>query len=148
MAYAWFVIPVQPGLLSQVIGTFTGSHGSYRVEKTVVGNPLYERDLRAGYGPPYTTYPAAAAAARRLAATAKANTTPGIIPGEQPGAADTSVKPALSWALSARGLAGWFFRGLKILFGGILVILGVARLTGADNAVTKLAMKAPGAALL
>lgn len=147
-APAWFVIPVQPGLISQVIGVFTGSHGTYKVVKTFVGHPLYEQYLHQGFGPPYPSYAAAAAEARTLATQARANTTPPLVPGEQPGAADTSVKPALSWILHGTGFAGWFRRGLKLLFGGILMIIGVAKLTGADNTITQLALRVPGAALL
>jgi hypothetical protein len=53
-----------------------------------------------------------------------------------------------SWSLVFSGISGWFFRGLKVLFGGILVIIGVSRLTGIDNKVVQLATKVPGAALL
>jgi hypothetical protein len=77
MADAWFVIPVQPGLLSQIAGYFKGSSGTYRVAKTVVGNPLYDQYMQAGYGPPYSSYAAAAAAAKQAAATGKANALPG-----------------------------------------------------------------------
>lgn len=48
-----------------------------------------------------------------------------------------------SWSLSVSGIAGWFFRGLKILFGGILMIIGISRLAGAENAVTRAAGKLP-----
>jgi hypothetical protein len=53
-----------------------------------------------------------------------------------------------SWSLVFSGISGWFFRGLKVLFGGILAIIGVSRLTGIDNKITQLATKVPGAALL
>jgi hypothetical protein len=43
--------------------------------------------------------------------------------------------------LEASGFADWFFRGLKILLGGILMILGLSRLTGAENIVTRTASK-------
>lgn len=55
----------------------------------------------------------------------------------------TSVKSLLpSWSLIFGGFKDWFARGLKIVFGGILIILGVSHLTGLDNKVTQLAGKA------
>lgn len=54
------------------------------------------------------------------------------------------VTNPLSWSLSATGIAGWFKRGLKMLFGGILMIVAFTHLTGADNKVTQLAMSAGG----
>lgn len=51
--------------------------------------------------------------------------------------------PVLSWALQGSGLAGWFLRGLKILLGGVLITIGLARITGADSEVGKLAGKVP-----
>jgi hypothetical protein len=47
-----------------------------------------------------------------------------------------------SWSLIASGFTGYFVRGLKILFGGILIVLGISHATGLDNAVTRLAGKA------
>lgn len=48
----------------------------------------------------------------------------------------------LSWSLVLSGFKDWFVRGLKMVFGGILVILAVSHLTGLDNKVTQLAGKA------
>lgn len=48
-----------------------------------------------------------------------------------------------SFSLIVQNIAPWFFRGLKILFGGVLLVLGISHLTGADNAVTQLAGKVP-----
>jgi hypothetical protein len=128
-------------LLSQVFGTFTGEHGTYRVAKTVVGNPLYVQYQKAGYGPPYSTYAAAVTAAKKLAAQAAGNATPPLIPGEQPGAADTSAKPTFN--LVFRNISGWFFRGLKIVFGAAMIIAGISKMTGVDNKITQLAGKLP-----
>jgi hypothetical protein len=41
------------------------------------------------------------------------------------------------WQLLASGFSGWFVRGLKVTFGGILLILAVSHLTGASNALTR-----------
>lgn len=41
-----------------------------------------------------------------------------------------------SWGLKVSGITPYFVRGLKILFGGVLIILGIARLTGADDKLT------------
>lgn len=45
----------------------------------------------------------------------------------------------LDFSLNATGISGWFFRGLKVLFGGILMILAVSHLTGLSNKVTQVA---------
>jgi hypothetical protein len=52
------------------------------------------------------------------------------------------------WGLHISGISGWFLRGLKVVLGSILMIIGIAKLTGADNQVTRLARAVPGAALL
>lgn len=77
-----------------------------------------------------------------------ATSSPGLKPGGVEGPAGKAppapVHPAdaaLKWAVRTSGIAPWFFRGLKILFGGVLIIIGVSRLTGVDNAVTQLASK-------
>jgi len=62
--------------------------------------------------------------------------------------ADLARDATSGWQLSATGLSGWFMRGLKLLFGGILMIIGIAKLTGADNQVVRLARAVPGAAAL
>lgn len=49
----------------------------------------------------------------------------------------------LTWALSGTGFAGWFMRGLKIMLGGVLIIVGLGRITGADSALGKIAGKVP-----
>jgi hypothetical protein len=140
MAYAWFVIPIMPGIIDQIIGTiFTGQYGTYKVAKTVVGNPLYNQYQSAGYGPPYTTYAAAVAEAKSLSKTAKKNAVPPI--GTNP--AQNATPAAIAFGLSVSGIAGWFMRGMKVLFGGVLIVLGISKLTGADNKITQLASKIP-----
>lgn len=54
----------------------------------------------------------------------------------------SSLNPA-NWNLQVSGVAGWFFRGLKVLFGGVLMIIGISKLTGIDNKITQLASKIP-----
>lgn len=55
-------------------------------------------------------------------------------------AAQDVVKAAVpKYSLQASGFSGWFMRGVKMIFGGILMILAVSRLTGLDNKVTQLA---------
>lgn len=56
--------------------------------------------------------------------------------------------PGLSWVLSGSGLAGWFLRGVKMLFGGILMISAISHLTGLDNKAAQLVGTAGKAALL
>jgi hypothetical protein len=58
------------------------------------------------------------------------------------GPASGSGQP-FSWQLLIHGVAPWFFRGLKLLFGGVLMIVGISRLTGADNKIVQLASKIP-----
>ena len=117
-----------------------------------VSLPLYEALLHTGTG--WHEYSTQA----QMQAAISANHWPaanqgiqlGKIPAETGGVAGAAASGAIkdTFSLNASGLAGWFFRGLKILFGGILMIIGIAKLTGADNAVVQLAKSAPGAALL
>jgi hypothetical protein len=46
------------------------------------------------------------------------------------------------FSLDISNVAGWFFRGLKILFGGVLMIIGISKITGVDNKITQLASNA------
>lgn len=60
------------------------------------------------------------------------------LPTNSPG---SSTNPLSQFSLNASGFSEWFMRGLKILLGGILIVLGISRLTGAENAVTAAASK-------
>jgi hypothetical protein len=56
----------------------------------------------------------------------------------------TAVGNALGgWNLAVSGIAGWFARALKVTLGGVLMIIGLSRLTGVDNKITQLAGKVP-----
>jgi hypothetical protein len=44
-----------------------------------------------------------------------------------------------SWDVLVSGISGWFVRGLKVVFGGILLIMSVSHLTGASNKLTQVA---------
>ena len=57
--------------------------------------------------------------------------------------AATAAASGLTGQLKVTGVAAWFFRGLKIVFGGILMIIGISKLTGADNTIVQLAGKVP-----
>ena len=76
---------------------------------------------------PYATQAAAQQAATGSSAT---TTTPGAADRsstsnvEASGGADVKFP---SWSLSISGLAGWFFRGLKIALGSIMMIIGVTK---------------------
>ena len=48
-----------------------------------------------------------------------------------------------NWKLDIQGISGWFKRGLKVLFGGVLMIVGVSKLMNVDNKITALAGKVP-----
>ena len=58
-------------------------------------------------------------------------TTGSVVAGENAGAG------LGDWQLSLSGVGAWFARGLKLLFGGILMIVAVLHLTGADNKLTQ-----------
>lgn len=49
----------------------------------------------------------------------------------------------LDWSLILSGFKEWFVRGLKVVFGGILMLLGISHLTGLDNKVTQIAGMIP-----
>jgi hypothetical protein len=59
--------------------------------------------------------------------------------GPPKGSTGPSDSPLSGWNLQVTGIAAWFVRGLKVVFGGILIILGISHLTGADNKITELA---------
>lgn len=54
-----------------------------------------------------------------------------------------SIPGLPTFSLSVSGIAGWFFRALKVIFGGILMIVGISHLTGVDNKIVQLASKIP-----
>lgn len=56
--------------------------------------------------------------------------------------ATNALDKSLRFGLHVQGIAGWFFRGLKVLVGGILILIGISKLTGADNKITQMAAKA------
>lgn len=123
-----FIVSVQQGSAvdKQLLGNFTG-----RV--TVGGRSGY---LRAG---PYTTL---AAAQAYLKVGAQNANTP--VPGVQvkPGGGLAVTNPLnglLHWALNVTGISGWFARALKVGFGGILMIMGIAKLTHSEDKILKVA---------
>lgn len=60
-----------------------------------------------------------------------------------PGQLAQDGENALTYSFGVSGIAGWFFRGLKIVLGGVLIVLGLSRITGAANAITQAAAKVP-----
>lgn len=127
---AWFVVPVMPGIISQIAGYFKGSHGTYKVVKTFVGHPLYNQYTTAGYGPPYSSYAAAAAAAKQLAATGAANALPGA--GFNPIPPGSSAQQGASFGLGDIGkLAATltdrhtWVRIAEFIVGGGLIYIGI-----------------------
>lgn len=148
-APAWFVVPVQPGLLSQIAGYFKGSSGTYKVVKTFVSQPLYNQYTAAGYGPPYDTYAAAVTAAKEFAAKGKANALPGSGFSGIPPGSSAQQGPKLGNPLAGLAAIGDFFQRLsqantwiragQVLAGLVLIAAGVARITHAIPAATKIA---------
>jgi hypothetical protein len=57
------------------------------------------------------------------------------------GAVGQAVAPTFN--LVIRNISGWFFRGLKIVFGAAMIIAGISKMTGVDNKITQLAGKLP-----
>ena len=45
------------------------------------------------------------------------------------------AKNPFKFALGATGVAAWFVRGMKVVFGGTLIIFGLAKITGTENAL-------------
>lgn len=135
-APAWFVVGVQPGLISQIAGYFKGSSGTYQVYKTYVGHPLYNFLMAGGYGPPYDSYAAAVAAAQQFAKTGKENALPGAggFSSIPPGAGPKIPNP-----LHGLEAIGDFFQRLtqpatwvrvgEVALGGILIYAGVRALS-------------------
>lgn len=48
-----------------------------------------------------------------------------------------------TFGLSVSGISGWFIRAMKVVFGGVLILVGIMHLTGTDNKLTQLASKIP-----
>ena len=42
-----------------------------------------------------------------------------------------------NFALGATGIAAWFARGLKVVFGGILIVAGIIKMTGTDKTLNQ-----------
>jgi hypothetical protein len=126
-APAWFVVPVMPGILSQIAGYFKGSSGTYKIVKTFVGHPLYKQYTAAGYGPPYDSYPAAAAAAKQFAATGAANRLQPSSPGQIQGSGVQSGPsiPGLSAFFGALSNANTWIRVGEAVAGLILLGIGL-----------------------
>jgi len=124
--YIWFVVPVMPGLWSQIWSFLRGGHGTYTIVKTIEGNPLYDQYEQQGF-PQYPTYAAAVAGAKAITAQAKANTTPPYIPGGlTPGdAAATNVNVSLSDLLGPLFQAHIWVRAGEFLVGAVLVGIGL-----------------------
>ena|ERR1039458_8625228 len=128
--YVWFVVPVMPGLWSQVWSYFAGGHGTYTIVKTVQGNPLYNQYLASGF-PQYPSYAAAVAGGKAVTAQAKANTTQpyvpgGLTPGDQAAAATNISLSGLLPSLS--NTRDFVARAVKVIIGAALIIAGVSSL--------------------
>lgn len=59
-------------------------------------------------------------------------------PGIPQAAAKAAESLALpQWMLAITGISGWFARGLKLVFGGILIVAGVLKLTNTDKTLNQ-----------
>jgi hypothetical protein len=125
---------------------FYNSHSGDAAQESGPAALSYEALLHAGIG--WHEY---ATQAQMLAAV-KANGWPaptGVLGGlsnvgsEAGKAAAKTAVGGLTGQLKVSGITSYFFRGLRILFGGILIIIGVSKFTGADNKIVQLAGKVP-----
>lgn len=149
MASSWWVVFYEP------IGTRSpGTAASLYQLVQAASKTAAEHDVQAQGAAvtsakgPYATEAAAQQAATGSSAT---TTTPGAAGRsstsnvQASGGADVKFP---DWSLAISGLAGWFFRGLKVVFGGILMIIGISKLTTIDNKAYQLVSKIPGTAAL
>lgn len=66
------------------------------------------------------------------------------------GAASSNLAHDLapSFSLIGRGFAGWFKRALQLTFGAVLIIIGIAKLTGTMNRIETVAGKVGAGAIV
>ena len=89
-----------------------------------------------GYKGPYATQAAAQQAANQQ--TANATSTEFSLPGPSlPGL------PQIGDFFASLGKANTWIRVAKVLIGGVLLVVGLVHITGADNAVASAARKVP-----
>jgi NADH dehydrogenase FAD-containing subunit len=136
-AGAWFVVPVMPGLASQVTSFLTGGgHGTYQV--VFAAGQQAQQYISNGF-PHYPTKAEAQQEAQTLTAQAKAS---------QTGVGNTPSK-AVPNPLGGLAAIGDFFGRLteastwirigEAVLGLILIAIGLARITGTANAVASIA---------
>jgi hypothetical protein len=129
-----FVVSVAQGSAvdSQLLGNYAG-------KVTVGGKTGY---LRAG---PFTTA-AAAAAYLKTGAAAAGTGIPGV--SIAPSGAVTTSNPlaglaAIGQFFTSLGEVNTWIRVAKVLAGGLLLVIGLVHITGADNAIATAARKVP-----
>jgi hypothetical protein len=120
-------------------------------------NPLLAAGLNAtSWSGPYTQA-AAKAEANNVAARISAGAITAAVPGISPGVAnapDKAVANSLDWGKALSNFlgdltqVGTYVRIAKILIVGVLIIVGISKMTGFDNAVAKTATTAAKAAVL
>jgi len=128
---SWWVVP--EGTIGEMVGDLVGiAKGTLAVGSAVHVVSASARPASAVAGP-YDTQAEAQAEANSINEPLTAATSGSNNPVNQ------AATGALGWNLSLSGFTGWFLRGLKILFGGVLIILAVSHLTGLSNKITQTA---------
>lgn len=92
-------------------------------------------------GGPYATQAAAEKAHPGTETTSPTDRGNAPASGVAPGSTNATPSQLPSFSLLFSGISGWFYRGLKVLFGGVLILIGVSHLTGLSNKLTQTANK-------
>jgi hypothetical protein len=142
MANSWWVVLKPPSAgswLGQAIGALTGNDSGLAQVAAIATVVQSATRPAQYYKGPYATQAEALTQANAYNNPSPVSEAEEVI---NRGPASGSGQEA-NWSLLVHGISGWFFRGLKVLFGGVLMIVGISRLTGADNKITQLAGKIP-----
>jgi hypothetical protein len=110
--------------------TLLGIHG-YATEAEAEAHPQTMNDLQAALG--------GAQALAGVSGSATNIPTPG---GVVTGAGTTAAAATTGWNLVVHGISAYFMRGLKIVFGGILIVTGIMKMTNAKQDIIQTAVKA------
>lgn len=110
--------------------TLLGIHG-YATEAEAEAHPQTMNDLQAALG--------GAQALAGVSGSATNIPTPG---GVVTGAGTAAAAATTGWSLVVKGITPYFMRGLKIIFGGVLIITGIAKMTNAKQEILSTAVKA------
>lgn len=135
MAFSWWAVSVPLPRTGRSEVEYVEASGRQQAGETFPGASVL--------GGPYQSQ---AAAAKAFPGGSAGSVTPPA--GEPPPVVSDKPTQFPSFSLLLSGISGWFTRGLKLVFGGILMIIGISHLTGLSNSLTRAAGKvAPIAAV-